>query len=235
MIITCAACQKRYLIERENLGPTGRSVKCVACGHTWQQDPPKDAVRYADLPTNHIMDRKDMKKKRSFGSFFFLVVFLLAVFMGVLTFGRGGVVHVIPAARTIYERLGFQVPTPVEQLAFDKLIPLRIETPGGGYHIVLKGDIVNGADHAQIVPPLTIVVRGACEHSKAWPRFLSDIRRVKDKIMNKNQSDTSNSLCVLDTWTYELDRPRLMPGERTPFQTDPRLAVAGAEDITVEF
>lgn len=235
MIITCAACQKRYLIERENLGATGRSVKCVACGHTWQQEPPKDAVRYADLPTNHVIDRKDQKKTARIGSFFAVMVFVLAGFVGILTLGKGTVVRFIPAAQTIYERLGFDVHTAGKGLTFENLTPLQVESQTGLYQVILKGDIVNGANHAQIVPPLKIIVRGPCQYSKAWPRFLSDIGRVKDKILNKDKSDAPQSLCVLDTWTHELSRPRLMAGERTPFQTDPHPAAVGAEDITVEF
>lgn len=35
MIITCPSCATRYEIPAENLGPSGRMVRCTACSHRW--------------------------------------------------------------------------------------------------------------------------------------------------------------------------------------------------------
>ncbi len=43
MIISCPNCGKRYLIADEAIGPTGRAVRCVACGTGWHQSPPEAA------------------------------------------------------------------------------------------------------------------------------------------------------------------------------------------------
>jgi len=41
MNLTCPACGTRYRVEQQDLGgPSGRTVRCANCGHTWHQAPP---------------------------------------------------------------------------------------------------------------------------------------------------------------------------------------------------
>jgi len=49
MIVTCPACSTRYLVDEQNLGATGRMVRCSQCGHSWYEAPPAGEPLRVDL------------------------------------------------------------------------------------------------------------------------------------------------------------------------------------------
>ena len=39
MILTCPACDTKYVVKDDAIPPSGRQVRCASCKHSWHQDP----------------------------------------------------------------------------------------------------------------------------------------------------------------------------------------------------
>ena len=39
MILTCPACDTKYVVKDGAIPPGGRQVRCASCKHSWHQDP----------------------------------------------------------------------------------------------------------------------------------------------------------------------------------------------------
>ena len=52
MILTCPACDTKYVVKDGAIPPGGRQVRCASCKHSWHQDPdemPAEPERRADI------------------------------------------------------------------------------------------------------------------------------------------------------------------------------------------
>jgi predicted Zn finger-like uncharacterized protein len=52
MILTCPACDTKYVVKDGAIPPGGRQVRCASCKHSWHQDPdemPAEPATAADI------------------------------------------------------------------------------------------------------------------------------------------------------------------------------------------
>jgi predicted Zn finger-like uncharacterized protein len=187
MILSCPVCRTRYLVDEGSLhGPSGRTVRCTSCGHTWHQrvppEPPVsgDAVNTEgriepalELPprpaaTLEVQPRprpvSDSHRRGEYrnrwGALRWLVVaalLTLAVLAGVVA-ARGAIVALWPQAARLYSLAGLSAEPPVTGLKVENLVPSR--TPEG---LTIEGDIANNGRMTQDLPRLRVALRDSAE------------------------------------------------------------------------
>jgi len=130
MIVTCPACSTRYLVDEQNLGATGRMVRCSQCGHSWYEAPPAGEKLRVDLsepeaPPPLPGERRGLpvvtRPRRSGGGWgktlaiLFLAVAVLGA--GAAAFAileRARIMAHVPATRPYYARLESLLSSPLQ-------------------------------------------------------------------------------------------------------------------------
>src|SRR5262245_59527113 len=120
MIVTCASCATRYIIDPQALGAAGRTVRCASCQNTWFQAPPADMPREVDLapppdairpmpPGSNLPAFPEPAARRgsAIGWAAFVVVVVGAT-VGVIA-GRNQAVALWPPAARLYDVIGLPV------------------------------------------------------------------------------------------------------------------------------
>ena len=229
MIVTCNACHKRYLIEKEDIGSDGRRVRCVACGYSWRQHPIEDPV--AVIPpkpttfdpgyTADIRSTKKMLWPLWIGG---LLTISIAFYMV-----RGVIVTEWPTTGKFFDLLHIPVHHPYKGLVLDHVSSFQTEQSG----YALKGEIHNEGSEALPLPVFDIIAQGDCKYAGLLPRMHTLLNQVKARLLG--YGDRRGDLCILKTWTYRLTEKRIFPGERISFETPSYPAIPGATDIAIEF
>ena len=207
MILTCSACDTRYLIDPATLGSEGRVVRCANCGHSWHQMPPADSPRRIDLlappdpeqPAQRL-DEPAPPPSPSAPNYLPWTI-LLALFVALVVvahFARNSIVDAWPPAAKLYAMVGVRVEPLGAGLEIRGIVTDR-RIVGGEQELAVRGEIHNGSAEERTIPRLRAVLKDAGERA-------------------------------LSSWTFGAAVTRLLPGESTTFSTavrDPDRRAAG--------
>jgi predicted Zn finger-like uncharacterized protein len=184
MILACPACRTRYQVDdRAVVRPSGRTVRCANCGHSWHHlipppAPPReprelspgavDVERLTANPTTMspraaITAPPSPRHRRKGGGLGFLVFLLLigAIATGAY-FGRERVIALWPQAAWLYGLVGLSSEGPSAGLDITDVTSTR-NVDG----LIVEGNITNRAAVSRTVPQLHIMLRDANQNEVA--------------------------------------------------------------------
>jgi predicted Zn finger-like uncharacterized protein len=211
MILTCPACNTRYLADSEGFEPNGRSVRCTNCSHSWFQEAPQDgpkAVVVEDVETHvvrsgwpsaaaptHSAPRERRVAPLLIG--LLLAVAVLGGLLGAAYVYRDQVVRAWNPAQGLYAVIGIDVST--SGLSFRNTSYSRIVEEGVPV-LVVEGILVNETD-----APLAF-------------------RDVRASLRNSESVE-------LDAWTFSAGEGMLEAGGMQIFETRRSNPPANAFDL----
>ncbi|MEX2648437.1 MAG: DUF3426 domain-containing protein [Alphaproteobacteria bacterium] len=229
MILTCPACQTRYLVDPAALGARGRTVRCARCGDTWLQEPPADQPKTIDAPPPPppppatASGLRPLPRRANLPALprerrgrpllnIALILFIALGLAAVAVQARTSIVALVPGADRVFAAieasgalgaLGLDEPGGLEGL---RIVDAKIERveESGGTVIVVSGAIVNETRRAMAVPRLRGVFRDAAKNEIA-------------------------------SWVFVPAGDRLLPNQSVPFLDRYADPPEGAVDLAVVF
>jgi len=206
MILTCEKCTTSYSVADDALGTEGRKVKCISCGHVWQQPGIGDAEPEdrADAGETGATPEKPPKARppaiRRFGGAVAVAALLLlgAGLVAAFYAGRAAIVQSWPPAALLYDEFGVGlngldlagIPGVGAGLEY-RHITSEITTDAFGDTLWIRGEILNASEIPRPIPTLRVSLADA--HGAA-----------------------------LESWTFSLEVDQLEPGAAAPFETSRR-------------
>jgi predicted Zn finger-like uncharacterized protein len=193
MILVCSACHTRYQVDDQAVArPSGRTVRCAHCGHSWLHLAPPPApppIRAAEpvsepamaaTPRPAITAPSPPRRRRS-GLGWFVFLLLVAGVIAGAVIERDLVAALWPPAARLYE-----------------LVHLKIEPLGAGLDIANVGSTRN-ADG--------LIVEGDITNRVAVPR---DVPHLRVALRDGSQKEITFKI-------IPPPRERLLPGETAHF------------------
>jgi predicted Zn finger-like uncharacterized protein len=221
MILTCPECSTRYVVDPVAIGPTGRTVRCTRCRHSWQEPPPPieeivaAPVQSEPLPppidyagrarpkgTNLPAVSGERASRAPVILWTVLILFLVGV-AGVAIWQRDRIIVRVPETAPVYEFFGLGAQPESFGLALEN-VRLKMSTADGVRVLRIDGVIVNISDKPRPVPQL-----------------LGLLLDVSGREIHR--------------WTFSPPLPKLLHGERVPFSTEVKNPSRRASEVRVMF
>jgi predicted Zn finger-like uncharacterized protein len=214
MIVTCPACSTRYLVDPRALGRAGRMVRCANCANTWHQAPAEDMPQSVELSP-------DEPEPSLTSARFPPPALPPPPRAGFFTSGRliliGLIVVGLIAAVVARASVIALFPPAAKVYA---MVGLSVAAPGLGLEIRKtspRRDVENG------VPVL--IVEGEVANIS---NVAVDVPKLRVMLNDKSGNE-------VQSWTFSLAEPRLMPGASEPFHTSIQRPSSSAANVAMDF
>jgi predicted Zn finger-like uncharacterized protein len=175
MILACPTCQTRYKVEDEAIGrPSGRTVRCANCGHSWHYMPAPVMPSSGPTPLLRLRERVEAVSpppelnvtprpaitapnppRRGHSGLGWVVLILLigAVIVGAI-FARDLIIARWPVVARYYDLIGLKTEPLGAGLDIGNVTSTR--NPDG---LIVEGDITNKTGVPHSVPHLRVALR----------------------------------------------------------------------------
>ena len=173
MILVCPACQTRYQVEDEAVSrPSGRTVRCASCGHSWhyvapQATPPsapllrmRERSQPAPPPVEQALEPRPAitapappRRRHSGLGWVVLILLIGALIVGAIV-GRDQIVALWPQAAPYYDMVGLKT-----QPLGAGLDIANITSTRNADGLIVEGDVSNKTGAPRNVPRLRVALR----------------------------------------------------------------------------
>ena len=150
MIIRCSACDTRYRIDPDELGISGRKLRCTRCGHLWLELP---SAGEPEASRSAARQGRAARRSWSDGAGWFAAGLVIAVVVAGLALARNGIVAAWPDTVRHYDFVGLSIATPLADGL--RVTDVRSERVKSGERTVLllQGIVENTIGSSRAVPP----------------------------------------------------------------------------------
>lgn len=173
MILTCPECSTRYVVDPAAIGPSGRTVRCSRCEHTWAEPPPEELRRPVPPPLPPLGDERPAYRHRPRGTnlpalpseppnrapaiLWTLVVIVFLGSVGAAIWKRDLIMTRVPETEAIFSFVGLGPEAAGAGLQLQVSKP-DYRTRGGKRVVTIKGYVVNISDKTRTVPEMIVKV-----------------------------------------------------------------------------